>query len=107
MNTNIPLPDPVAVHAACAGVCDPEFGISIEDLGLIYDVSITDRDVAVAMTLTTPSCPAGAVIVDAVRSAVAAVPGVSGVDVRLVWDPAWTPEMISARGRDQLGWTAR
>lgn len=104
MNTNPSLPDPAAVRAACAAVCDPEFGISIDDLGLIYDVAVTGREVAVAMTLTTMSCPAGAVIVDAVRAAVAAVPGVSGVDVQLVWDPAWTPEMISATGRELLGW---
>jgi metal-sulfur cluster biosynthetic enzyme len=45
--------------------------------------------------------------VAAVRAAVAAVPEVAGVDVRLVWDPAWTPEMISARGRELLGWTQR
>lgn len=104
MTTNLLLPDPVAVRAACAAVSDPEFGISIDDLGLIYDVSVTDRDVAVAMTLTTASCPAGAVIVDAVRAAVAAVPGVSSVDVQLVWEPGWTPEMINARGRELLGW---
>jgi metal-sulfur cluster biosynthetic enzyme len=95
------------VRAACAGVSDPEFGVGIDDLGLIYDITITDCEVAVAMTLTTMSCPAGAVIVDAVRAAVAAVPEVAGVDVRLVWDPAWTPEMISARGRELLGWTQR
>lgn len=107
MNTSPFLPDPAAVRAACAGVCDPEFGISIDDLGLIYDVAVPGRKVAVAMTLTTMSCPAGAVIVDAVRAAVAAVPGVASVDVQLVQDPAWTPEMISARGRNQLGWTDR
>lgn len=104
MNTDSSLPDPVTVRAACAGVSDPEFGIGLDDLGLIYDVTVTERDVAVAMTLTSMSCPAGAVIVDAVRAAVAAVPGVANVDVRLVWDPAWTPEMISARGRELLGW---
>ncbi len=104
MNTNPSLPEPAAVRAACAGVCDPEFGIGIDDLGLIYDVTIAGREVAVAMTLTTRSCPAEAMIVDAVRAAVAAVPGVANVDVRLVWDPAWTPEMISAQGRELLGW---
>ncbi|MBL9212139.1 MAG: metal-sulfur cluster assembly factor [Opitutaceae bacterium] len=104
MTTNPLLPDPAAVRAACAGVADPEFGVGIGDLGLIYDVTVTGADVAVAMTLTTMSCPAGAVIVDAVRASVAAVPGVMRVDVRLVWDPAWTPEMISDRGRELLGW---
>ena len=104
MTTNPLLPDPETVRAACAGVADPEFGIGIGDLGLIYDVTVTGNDVAVAMTLTTLSCPAGAVLVEAVRAAVRAVPGVASVDVRLVWDPEWTPEMISARGRELLGW---
>lgn len=104
MNTNPLLPDPAAVRTACAEVADPEFGVGIGDLGLIYDVTLTGGDVAVAMTLTTMFCPAGAVIVDAVRAAVAAVPGVRSVDVQLVWDPAWTPEMISERGRELLGW---
>ena len=98
------LPNVAAVRAACASVNDPEFGLSIEDLGLIYDVAVDAGDVAIAMTLTTPSCPAGDVIVNGIRAAVAAVPGVVSVDLRLVWDPQWTPEMVSARGRVQLGW---
>lgn len=93
------------VRAACARVYDPEFGLSIEDLGLIYDITVTGDAVAIAMTLTTPTCPAGEVIVNGIRAAVEAVPGVAQVDVQLVWDPVWTPEMVSARGREQLGWT--
>jgi len=56
------------------------------------------------MTLTSASCPAGDVILDGVRAAVSQVAGVNSVDVRLVWEPAWTPEMVSPRGRFQLGW---
>ena len=93
------------VRAACASVADPEFGLSIDDLGLIYDIVITDGAVAVAMTLTSAYCPAGDVIVGAIRAAVGAVGGVVSVDVRLVWEPAWAPEMISPRGREQLGWS--
>ena len=101
MNT-VPFLD--AVRAACASVNDPEFGLSIADLGLIYDVEANAGDVAVAMTLTTPACPAGDVILGAVEAAVGRVDGVRRVAVRLVWEPAWTPDMISARGRAQLGW---
>jgi metal-sulfur cluster biosynthetic enzyme len=93
-----------AVRTACASVCDPEFGVSIEDLGLIYDVSGAGDTAIVAMTLTTPHCPAGQVMLEAVRAACTAVPGVAQAEVRLVWDPAWTPEMVSPRGRAQLGW---
>ena len=92
------------IRAACASVADPEFGLSVDDLGLIYEVTLEGAAVTVAMTLTTPHCPAGDVIVDGVRAAVAAVPGVEEVAVRLVWDPGWTPDMVSARGREQLGW---
>ena len=93
-----------AVRAACASVADPEFGVSVDDLGLIYDITIQEGAVAVAMTLTTPHCPAGDVILDGVRAAVARVPGVTSVEVRLVWEPGWTPEMVNAAGRRDLGW---
>jgi metal-sulfur cluster biosynthetic enzyme len=92
------------VRAACASVADPEFGLSIEDLGLIYDLTVVDRSVLVIMTLTSRYCPAGDVITGAVRAAVAGVPGVESVDVRVVWDPGWTPDRVSPRGRRQLGW---
>ncbi len=104
MTTPTAIPDLVDVRAACASVADPEFGLSIDDLGLIYDVTNEGGTVVVAMTLTTPTCPAGDVMVGAVRAAVSRVPGVAAVDVRLVWEPVWTPEMVSARGREQLGW---
>jgi metal-sulfur cluster biosynthetic enzyme len=94
----------VAVRAACASVCDPEFGLSIEDLGLIHDVAVAEGAAVVTMTLTTPHCPAGQVILDAVQAAIAAVPGVAGAEVRLVWEPEWTPERVTPRGRAHLGW---
>jgi metal-sulfur cluster biosynthetic enzyme len=92
------------VRAACASVADPEYGLSIEELGLIYDVTVVDRAVVVIMTLTSRYCPAGDVITGAVRAAVANAPGVASVEVRVVWDPGWTPEMVSPRGRRELGW---
>ncbi len=105
MNTPIPASNLAAVHAACAQVHDPEFGLSIADLGLIYDIALDEAGrVAIALTLTSPYCPAGNVIVDAVTAAAAGVPGVRAVDVRLVWDPAWTPGMVSPAGRKYLGW---
>ncbi len=93
-----------AVHAACASVADPEFGVSVADLGLIYDVSVCGGEVVVAMTLTSAYCPAGDTILDGVRAAVARVRGVTSAEVQLVWEPGWTPEMVTAAGRRQLGW---
>lgn len=102
-----PVLRPEDVWTACARVADPEFGVDVVDLGLIYDVVVDGGRVTLAMTLTTAFCPAGDVIVDGVRAAVGTVVGVTDVEVRLVWDPPWSPEMISARGRAQLGWHER
>ena len=88
------------IHA----INDPEFGIPIDDLGLIYDVAIRGQTVSVVMTLTTRHCPAGDMIVGAVKAAVENLPGVAGASVAVVWDPEWTPDMLSAQAREQLGW---
>lgn len=104
MTPNFSAPVFSAVEAACASVADPEFGLSIVDLGLIYDVAIAGDAVRVAMTLTSEHCPAGSVIVAGIRAAVSAVPGVGSVAVDVVWEPRWTPDMVSPRGREQLGW---
>ncbi len=86
-------------------ILDPEFGLSIVELGLVYDVKLDGPHIDVAMTLTTPSCPAGDMILDGVRSALSELPGAEKVDVNLVWDPAWTPDMLTAEAREFLGWS--
>ncbi len=94
------------VMEALMTILDPEFGLSIVDLGLIYDVRIEGRDVAVAMTLTSPACPAGTMLLEGARAACERLPGVGNVLVELVWSPPWTPERLSAAGREQVGWTS-
>lgn len=86
-------------------VVDPEIGINIIDLGLVYDVRLSSDGVAaVRMTLTTPGCPLGGYIDDAIHDTLWGVPGVSGVDVRIVWDPPWDPDlMMSDWAKRQLG----
>lgn len=96
--------DEDTVRAALRRVYDPEFGVSVEDLGLIYDVRIAGEHVAIAMTLTSMYCPAGQVMTNGVHAAVAALPGVASVEVTLVWEPTWSPEMLSVSARQQLGW---
>lgn len=94
-----------AVLEACGRVYDPEFGVSIRDLGLIYDIAlVADDAVRVTMTLTSMYCPAGDVITEGVKSAAEAVPGVATARVELVWEPLWNPEMLSPAAREQLGW---
>jgi FeS assembly SUF system protein len=103
------LPEPetqqlaLDIVAALKTVYDPEIPADIYELGLIYKVDIKpDRSVAVEMTLTTPNCPAAGELPGAVENAVASVPGVGPVDVRVVWEPKWTPERMSDEARVEL-----
>ena len=91
--------------AALRQVYDPEVGINVVDLGLIYGVAQQDDCVHVEMTLTTPGCPLHDTIGQAVQRALARVPGVARSEVELVWDPPWTPTMITDAGKRELGWT--
>lgn len=96
-----------AVWEALRGCYDPEIPVNIVDLGLVYDLSAEDREggrhVAVKMTLTAPGCGMGPVIADDARRRVEAVPEVASAQVDIVWDPQWTPHMISPAGRSKLG----
>lgn len=79
-------------------VNDPELRINIVDLGLIYDVEITeDNNVGIDMTLTTQACPVGPLMQSQAEAALKSIPGVNQVDVRLTFDPPWTPEKMSER----------
>jgi metal-sulfur cluster biosynthetic enzyme len=82
------------VTEALRTVLDPELGISVVDLGLIYGVAVEGGRVAVTMTLTAPGCPLGTVMTDWVRRAVQGVAGVESVDVTLTFDPPWLPARI-------------
>jgi metal-sulfur cluster biosynthetic enzyme len=85
-------------------VYDPEIGINIVDLGLVYDVEVSDKgDVLVTMTLTSLGCPLGPVIVQEVNNAMGELPELGEVDVKLVWSPPWSPEMMTEEARDELG----
>ncbi len=92
------------VHAALRGVYDPEIPVNIHDLGLIYDVRIAPGGkVDIKMTLTAPGCPVAGTMPGMVEQAVAAVDGISHVDVELVWDPPWNQDMMSDVARLELG----
>lgn len=87
---------PEAVLDAIRPVIDPEIGISIVDLGLVYRVAL-DPDIAgkviIDMTLTSPMCPVGPQILQATKFSASMCPGVKEIDLRLVWDPAWDPRV--------------
>lgn len=84
-------------------VYDPEIPVNIYDLGLIYEVRIKDQVVEVDMTLTAPGCPVAHTFPGMVERTVAMIPGVAGAVVDLVWDPPWTPDLISEAARLELG----
>lgn len=84
-------------------VFDPEIPVNVYELGLIYDIKISDENaVDIKMTLTSPSCPEAGVLPGQVESKVITVPGVSGCKVELVWDPTWDMNMMSEAARLQL-----
>lgn len=83
-----------AVLAALGTVLDPELGMSIVDLGLVYDLRLQAGAVAITMTLTAPGCPIHDVMPGWVQAAVLRVPGVESVDVTLTFEPPWSPDRI-------------
>jgi len=91
------------IREALRGVIDPELGVNIVDLGLVYGVAVNGADVRVTMTMTTPACPLRDYIQDLVESTIVErVEGVNRVAVDIVTEPPWTEEMMSEAARRQL-----
>jgi metal-sulfur cluster biosynthetic enzyme len=98
-------PSAEAVRAALRQVVDPEVGINIMDLGLVYEIALDGDRVTIAVTMTSPACPLAEYLKDEIaRTVQERASGVGHVTVALVWDPPWTPERTSAAARRQLGW---
>ncbi len=83
-------------------IYDPEIPVNIYELGLIYDVSVNDKDVSVKMTLTTPNCPVAESLPKEVKDSIVAINGVGKVDLDLVWDPPWDKSMMSEAAKLEL-----
>ncbi len=101
----MPAPTKEEIIAALKLVHDPEINLSIIDLGLVYDIHVEpEGKVQIKMTLTTPACPYGEILVGQAHRAVAELEGVKEVEINLVWDPPWDPkEMCSDTAKDVLG----
>ncbi len=103
MTSETPTPTADAVRSALRTVKDPEAGLNIVDLGLIYEIEVDEGKVHVQMTLTSPGCPVAPQILSEADEAVRGVEGVTGVDLELVWEPFWSPERIDPKVRALLG----
>lgn len=91
------------VRKALKTVKDPELGLDLVVLGLIYDVEIEDADVHATISLTSPFCPVAGQIVEDVKTAIEGVEGVESAEVELTFEPPWTPERIAPLVRASLG----
>jgi metal-sulfur cluster biosynthetic enzyme len=86
-------------------IIDPELGLDVVSLGLVYEVEVESRNVWVKMTMTSRACPVGPQLMEGAKRAIEmGVPGVAACDVQLVWEPAWTQEMMTPEGRKAMGW---
>ena len=95
------------VKEALSKVNDPEIGMNIIELGLVYDMNVDGEDnVSVEMTLTSPGCPLGDIISQQVDHALRAA-GAKSTSVDIVWTPPWTPDMMSDDAKERLGWGIR
>ena len=98
------MPSVDDVEEALANVIDPELGLDFVSLGLVYDVEIEGPEVFVTFTLTTPACPIGPQVSEQMREFVGELDGVGQVHPRMVFDPPWSPEMMSEDAKFALGY---
>jgi metal-sulfur cluster biosynthetic enzyme len=92
------------ILAALKTVIDPELGINIVDLGLIYRAARTANGIEIELTMTTPACPLGEMMTDEIKLVLRdRFPDLPDVRVEIVWDPPWSPELMSEESRRQLG----
>lgn len=98
-------PDTEVIRDALRKVADPEIGANIVDLGLVYRIAFEEGKLRVDMTMTSPACPMGGMIVDDAYAELERVlPAGLEAEIRVVWEPPWTPEMMSEQCRLRLGW---
>ena len=90
------------VIAEIKKIYDPEIPVNIYELGLIYDISIKDKDVSVKMTLTTPNCPVAESLPKEVKDSILEIEEVKKVDLDLVWEPPWDKSMMTEAAKLEL-----
>jgi len=96
-------PNEEMVREALKEVIDPEIGVNIVDLGMVYGIDMKEDEVKITMTLTTPMCPLSEYIDQAVKESLEVFSSLQAVDVNLVWTPPWNPSMMSEDAKLELG----
>jgi metal-sulfur cluster biosynthetic enzyme len=102
----LPAVDEDALLESLRTVMDPELGLNIVDLGLVYESDVHAGVAHVLMTTTSPACPIGSYLEDQVRWALLGIPGVVDVEVEVTHDPAWSPQLMAPAARAAMGWRA-
>ncbi|NGQ93963.1 metal-sulfur cluster assembly factor [Brevibacillus sp. SYP-B805] len=95
--------DTAEIRELLKQVYDPELGVNIVDLGLVYEIHNDDGDVCIRMTLTTPGCPMHDTIAGGAERLLQNQPGIRSVKVDVVWDPPWSPDKMSEEAKERLG----
>ena len=99
-------PDLDTVRATLKQVADPEIGANIVDLGLIYRLEYVDRQLEIDLTMTSPACPMGELIIDDIHAELERIlPQSIAIQLQVVWEPPWQPAMMSETCRARLGWS--
>jgi metal-sulfur cluster biosynthetic enzyme len=96
--------DPEAINEALRAVIDPELGVNIVDLGLVYNAEVVDGRAEILITTTTPACPLGPYMSDGIRWALLKLDGILDVDIEVTYDPLWHPDLMTDFAKEQLGW---
>jgi len=105
MSIESKMPSEEEVRTALRSVIDPEVGLNIVDLGLIYGIEISDHKLHIDLTMTTPACPMAEMILDDARMVLARLmPLDSQVELNLVWEPPWAPDKMGEYARKYFGW---
>lgn len=113
MTPRRPIVDPAPLGASVdrelidetlRGVIDPELGVNIVDLGLVYDAEVVDGHAHILITTTTPACPLGPYLSDCIRREMLSLEGVRDVGIDVTYDPLWSPELMTDLAKEQLGW---
>lgn len=102
--SELSTPHELAVRSTLSKVIDPEVGVNIVDLGLVYGVEAEEDHVGINLTMTSPACPMGEMLLYDLNTAMHHDFPDATVEVKLVWEPAWRPEMMSEEAKTSLGW---